>query len=345
MSEKRPSHGQSVTLFDVAARAGVSHQTVSRVINGKKGASAETRGRVLRAIAELDYQPNVAAQNLASRRSNLVGLITHATNFAGPANIVTVVDQTALGFGYRILLASLSSLTQEMLLAAHRQLIAHGVSGILVNIPEVHGTELVTILPRAIPIVLMDAIGSAHISSVMVDHKEGSRLLTEHLVSLGHRHIAHIAGLSSWWSGRLRREGWLEVLDRNNLPLGPCIEEEWSAEGGYRAGTELFQDHRERFTAVVASNDVMALGLMSAAKAARIRVPDDISIVGFDNIPTSRFFDPPLTTVQFDFDHMARRSFIRLTQLMENQDQAVHHELLPTELICRRSTRSLLACS
>lgn len=344
MSGHSHERGAPVTLFDVAARAQVSHQTVSRVINGKKGASPETRERVLQAIAELNYKPNVAARNLASRRSNLIGLITHATNYAGPANIVTLVDQMALKQGYRVLLASLSSVTPKILTNAIGQLVAHGVEGVLVNIPEIYDKAIMEGIPVDLPIVLMDAMADGYASSVMIDHRIGSSLAAEHLISLGHRHIAHIGGLSTWWSGKLRKEGWLDVLKRHDCELGPYIEEEWTSEGGFRAATRLLRDHRGFFTAILAGNDEIALGAISALKSEGLSVPEDISIVGFDDVPSSRYFDPPLTSVRFDFNSLTKRSLTRLFNIIHKKNEPRDHEMIQTELILRNSTTRLRNC-
>lgn len=341
VSDRSQERGAPVTLFDVAARAQVSHQTVSRVVNGKKGASRETRERVLQAIAELDYKPNVAARNLASRRSNLIGLITHATNYAGPANIVTLVDQLALEQGYRILLASLSSVTPRILANAIGQLVAHGVEGVLVNIPETYDKTIMQGIPADLPMVLMDAMADGYAPSVMVDHRLGSSLAAEHLISLGHRQIAHIGGLSTWWSGKFRKEGWLDALKRHAYVPGPYVEEEWTAEGGFRAARRLLRNHRGAFTAILAGNDEIALGAISALKSEGLSVPEDISIVGFDGVPSSRYFDPPLTSVRFDFNALVKRSLVRLFNIMHNKADLRDHEMIYAELILRHSTMKL----
>ena len=326
------------TLHEVAARAGVSHQTVSRVVNDSPRVAQQTRLRVLQAVEELDYQPNKAARNLVSKRSTLIGVITFATHFYGPAHILTSIDQAARNFGYKVLLASLSDPSAECLDAAARELIAHGVEGMIVNVPIELDPEKIQPSFRGIPTVVMDADGQNRVASVTLDNEAGTRLAIQHLAQLGHRKIACVSGILKWRCGRLRRQAWRQTLRALGLSPGPAVEGDWSAEGGYRAGKRLLETEFEQFTAIVAANDQLALGVLRALHEAGVHVPGQISLVGFDNIPESAFFDPPLTTVDHVFDAVARHSLEYLIEII--RDPALrreHRNIVPT-LVCREST-------
>jgi DNA-binding LacI/PurR family transcriptional regulator len=326
------------TLHEVAARAGVSHQTVSRVVNDSPRVAQQTRLRVLQAVEELDYQPNKAARNLVSKRSTLIGVITFATHFYGPAHILTSIDQAARNFGYKVLLASLSDPSAECLDAAARELIAHGVEGMIVNVPIELDPEKIQPSFRGIPTVVMDADGQNRVASVTLDNEAGTRLAVQHLAQLGHRKIACVSGILKWRCGRLRRQAWGRTVRTLGLLPGPTVEGDWSAEGGYRATKRLLETGSEHFTAIVAGNDQLALGVLRALHEAGLRVPGQISLVGFDNIPESAFFDPPLTTVDHVFDAVARQSLEYLIQIIRDPTlRREHRNIVPT-LVCREST-------
>jgi DNA-binding LacI/PurR family transcriptional regulator len=317
-SRNKRGYGRVATLHEVAARAGVSHQTVSRVVNDSPRVAELTRVRVLRAVEELDYKPNNAARNLVSKRSALIGVITFATHFYGPAHILTSIDHAARSFGYKILLASLLDPSPACIDVAARELIAHGVEGMIVNVPI--ELDPVRIQPsfRGIPTVVMDANGKNRVATVTLDNQAGTRMATQHLAQLGHTRIACIRGLG--------------------LDPGPTVESDWSAEGGYRATRKLLEIGRGQFTAIVASNDQLALGALRALDEAGLHVPGHVSIVGFDNIPESAFFNPPLTTIDHAFDAVGRRSLEYLIQIIRDPALPPEHQNIVPTLICREST-------
>ncbi len=338
MSQIAHRHGRLPTLHEVAARAGVSHQTVSRVINDSPRVAEQTRGRVLKAVAELDYRPNKAARNLVSKQSTLIGVITFATHFYGPARILTSIDQAARKFGYRILLASLSDPSPQLVDLAARDLIAHGVEGIIVNVPI--ELDPVRIQPsfRGVPAMVMDADGKNRVATAALDNEAGSRLATRHLTQLGHSKIACISGLLAWRCGRLRQRAWQRTLQAMRLAPGPVVEGDWSSEGGYHAARKLLEIGSDNFSAIVVGNDQMALGVLRALHEAGIRVPAQVSLVGFDNIPEAAFFDPPLTTIDHDFDAVARYSLEYLIQIIRDPAIPREHKSLAPKLVCRQST-------
>jgi DNA-binding LacI/PurR family transcriptional regulator len=334
-------HDRIATLHEVAARAGVSHQTVSRVVNDSPQVAEQTRIRVLKAVQELDYKPNKAARNLVSKRSTLVGVITFATHFYGPAHILTSIDQAARNFGYKVLLASLSDPSPECIDAAARELIAHGVEGMIVNVPI--ELDLARIQPsfRGVPAVIMDANGKNRLASVTLDNEAGTRMATRHLVRLGHTRIACVSGILKWRCGRLRLQEWRRTLRELGLVPGPTVEGDWSAEGGYHATRKLLETGGQPFTAIVASNDQLALGALQALHESGLKVPGQISIVGFDNIPESAFFNPPLTTVDHVFDAVARQALDHLIRIIRDPSSRLEHQNIVPRLVCRESTGPL----
>jgi DNA-binding LacI/PurR family transcriptional regulator len=341
MSRIDRGRGKIATLHEVAARAGVSHQTVSRVVNDSPRVAEQTRARVLRAVEELDYKPNKAARNLVSKRSTLIGVITFATHFYGPAHILTSIDQAARNFGYKILLASLLNPSPERIDAAARELIAHGVEGMIVNVPI--ELDPIKIHPsfRGVPTVIMDANGKNRIATVTLDNEAGTRMATQHLVQLGHTKIACVSGILRWRCGRLRQQEWRRTLHELGLASGPTVEGDWSAEGGYRATKELLESGRDQFTAIVASNDQLALGALRALHEAGLEVPRDVSIVGFDNIPEAAFFYPPLTTIDHAFDAVSRHSLEYLIEIIRDPTTLPKHRNIVPTLVCRESTDRL----
>jgi len=225
----------SVTLYDVANFAGVSHQTVSRVINKASHVAASTRTRVLKAISQLGYRPNNAARNLVIQRSNLIGVITFCQDSFGPSHLLISVDTAAMKSGYNTLLASITEPTVKSIKRAADDLRTHGVEGIILNVPTAVDLRSLQDVFRRIPYVATDAEAGNEISMVTTDHEYGARIGTEHLIELGHRRIACISGPLDWRCGLLRRDGWSRTLQKYGIPEGPSIVGEWSAKGGFMA--------------------------------------------------------------------------------------------------------------
>jgi DNA-binding LacI/PurR family transcriptional regulator len=328
----------SVTLYQVAELAGVSHQTVSRVVNGSNLVTDRTRSRVLQAIQQLNYRPNKAARNLASKRSTLIGVITYAADSYGPSHLIISLSQSAMRLGYHLVLASAGDPTPSEVKQCADQLREHGVDGFILNMPlTMKLSDLAEIFGRA-PYVVMDANGGHRYPTVAIDHFAGSWQATDYLIANGHRKIACVSGPLSWRCAILRRNGWKQALETRRIPLGPATEQEWSAEGGYLATRALLAGKR-RFTAIVSANDQMALGALEALTEAGIGVPEEVSVIGFDNMPESRYFRPPLTTVNHDFDALGSISLEFITDLIADRTTARrHHNIIP-ELIIRSTVR------
>ena len=251
-----PVH-KSITINDVAAQSGVSYQTVSRVINGHPNVKASTRARVLEVIGELQYRPNLTAQNLASRRSTVIGVVSFGTSEFGPAWVMVSIEQAARDRGYNVMVAGVTELTAEKIHHVD-ELCSHQVNGFLLNLPLRLNLNDVREVCRGVPFVTLDTDLGADVPSVRVDQQLGSRIATRHLVELGHSKIAHISGPSEWNAGHLRKLGWMRTLQKAKLRPGPCLVGDWSAKSGYDLAGELLKDHAGEFTAVVSANDAMA---------------------------------------------------------------------------------------
>jgi LacI family transcriptional regulator len=336
VSRSRP---RQVTLNDVAEDAGVSYQTVSRVVNEHPSVADDTRERVLRSIAKLGYRPNRIARGLVTQRSRTVGIVSFGAAFYGPAQMVINIDRSLKERGYGFALTTIREMTFESLRAAVQDLLERGVDG-LVMITPILDIDLrqIRILCAGIPFVMIDIELGAQLPSVVIDQRYGGTLATQHLLELGHRRIAEISGPLDWCDAKLRHEGWAASMRGAGLDPAVSVESDWSAAGGYRAASNLLERGLP-FSALVVGNDQMALGAVRAVREHGLQVPKDISVVGFDSIPESAFFEPPLTTVQQDFTALGRQSAEYLIALMEGEETPLQQRVLYPELIVRQSTR------
>ena len=335
-----------ITIHDVAQRSGVSYQTVSRVINHQANVAPLTRARVEQAIEELNYRPSILAKSLVTRRSQLIGVIAHGMNQYGPSQILQHVQESAHSFGYEIMLTTLQQVAldevseQDVLIAAQR-LRQFGVDG-LVLLTNYDAHDIVQGLGHSVPFVLIDATADVGGPTVSIDQFEGAVAATRHLVSLGHQRLLHIGGPLSWSDAKLRREGFESVLRREGLPILPTAEGDWSAQSAHAATLRALGEDLD-FTAVFASNDQMALGVLAALKASGLTVPGQVSVIGFDDTPESAFYDPPLTTVSQNFALLGRRSLEELMRLIDDPLQGqvrgrARHLLFQPQLILRSTT-------
>lgn len=327
-----------ITLNDVARRAGVSYQTVSRVINDHPNVAEVTRKRVLRAIRELGYRPNRAARSLVTRRSQTVGIISYGTRYYGPAQMLVNIEAALRAKGYGLTLATVEALSREALEQATRELLDHNVDG-LVMITPLADIDMpgVVALCAGTPFVMIDVDPGERIPSVAIDQRLGARLAAEHLIALGHRAIAEISGPLSWNDARLRHEGHLAALSAAGLAPLASVQGDWSAASGYRAMQQLLTQAPE-LTAVVAGNDQMALGALRALREAGRAVPAQVSVIGFDDIPEAAYFAPPLSTIRQDFSALGQQSADYLLSLIAAPQTPAHQRLLAPELIVRHST-------
>jgi len=322
-------------LEDVAARAKVSHQTVSRVINKHPNVSTATRERVEAAIAELGYRRNTAARSLVTRRTQTIGVLASELGQYGPANTLLGVQQAAREAGYFVSIAAIKGAGAEALSDAVRHLTDQGVDGIIVIVPHAGTLVLLEELNLDMPVIVVGGAGEGHLSGAMVDQKGGARLAVAHLVSLGHERIGHISGPLDWIDGQARVDGWREELAEAGLADDLLVEGDWSAGSGYRIGQRLAEQRSA--TAVFVSNDQMALGLLRAFGENGVRVPEDVSVVGFDDQPEAAYFMPPLTTVRQDFEELGKRCMDLMRAQIEGGAGGGTRVVEP-ELVVRSST-------
>ncbi len=331
--EGRP---RAVVMADVAELAGVSHQTVSRVINDSPHVRSHTRERVEDAMRELGYRPNSVARALVTGVSRTLGVVSFDTTLYGPASTLFGIERAAHDAGYFVSIVSLRALTRSSVLSAVERLRQQGVDGILVIAPQESATQAVLHLPDDVPVVASEAAPEDSVPLVAVDQVEGARLATRHLLDRGHRTVWHISGPRDWLEAQDRVKGWRATLEAAGATAPPVLQGDWSARSGYELGRELAAD--PDVTAVFAGNDQMALGVLRALNEAGRAIPGDIGIVGFDDIPEAEYFTPPLTTVRQNFNEMGRRSLLLLLERIESGDRQPVREIVAPELIVRSST-------
>jgi DNA-binding LacI/PurR family transcriptional regulator len=323
-------------MADVGQLAGVSHQTVSRVINGSPNVRPETRQRVIAAMRELGYRPNSIARALATGRTKTLGVVGFDTTLYGPASVLFGIERAAHEAGYLMIVASLKALDRSSVPDAIERLRIRGVDGILVIAPDLKAAEALRHTHSDIPLVAVEAGPADVLSVVAVDQFAGAVSATRHLLDLGHQTVWHISGPDDWLEARERIAGWRHTLAAAGAEAPPLLVGDWSARAGYDLGRRLSRDRA--VTAVFAANDQMALGVLRAMHEAGRRVPDDVSLVGFDDIPESPYFTPALTTVRQDFIEVGRRSLESVVRTIETGQRVVPSSRVPTELIVRAST-------
>ncbi|MFP3464246.1 LacI family DNA-binding transcriptional regulator [Leifsonia sp. SIMBA_070] len=329
-------HQRAPSMRDVAALAGVSHQTVSRVINGHASIRESTRQRVRDAMLQLHYRPNRAARALVTARSRTIGVLsTSAAALYGPVSSINAIQDAGRTAGYSVAVAQLPDLSRESIAAGVDHLLAQSVEGIVVIAPQEVVIEQLETAALDVPYVTLQGGASSLQRELTVDQVAGARAATRHLIDLGHERIVHLSGPLTWFEAQARAHGYRTELGEAGLEAPSVREGDWTAESGYRLGLHVLDD--AAVTAVFASNDQMALGVYHAANERGRRIPDDLSVVGFDDIPEAAHFWPPLTTVLQDFTELGRRSVESLVAEIEGGREPTAVSLLP-DLIVRRST-------
>lgn len=328
------------TIEDVAALAGVSRQTVSRVLNDKDLVAEETRARVLVAIDELDYRPSATARGLVSQRTYVLGIVAADLSDYTHARIIEGAEAEAREHGYTIFVSGADhSPVGEPL---HSPMLAqHRAEGLFV---VYHGADcdsyaIFEHIPRDLPIVTIGYAPSRdNVVTVRIANYEGARRAVEHLVGLGHRRIAHITGPTALYESQERRLGYAEALQEADItPQDSWVTNgDWSSASGYRATLELL-GREVGFTALFVQNDRMAMGALQALREHGLQVPQDVAVVGFDNIPSARYFCPPLTTVHHPFYKIGQTGVQLLLELIDGRPVPPGPTRLRTELVIRHS--------
>jgi LacI family transcriptional regulator len=288
-------------MREVARAAGVSTQTVSRVLNHRPDVAAETVTRVRAVIAELGYSPNLLARGLTQGRTHILGVVAYGLEYFGPSRIITGIEQRAATLGYAISLTLVHRPDTEAADEILTNLMSRQVDGILWAIPEVADNRASLRYARrdvSVPLVLVGGTAVEHgFAAIGIDNQMMGRLATEHLVAGGARRIGIITGPLDWWEARQRQEGWRATLEARGDSLdGLVAEGDWTPASG-EAGLRQLLDAAPGLDAVFASNDQMALGALHAAHRAGRRVPEDLALVGVDDIAEGSHLWPPLTTV------------------------------------------------
>lgn len=329
---------KKANIYDVAKLAGVSHQTVSRVLNNHSSLKPATREKVEKAITELAYRPNQAARQLVTSRSRLIGVLIAEADLYGPASILNAMEKLARHQGYSIISIAVSAGSRESWREAIDQLRNLAIDGVItIALPSEIVKEIENSLDGAV-IVIVDSEPSKKFDVVNVDNVYGATIATQHLIDAGHTEILHVTGPEHDYESNKRKVGYETTMKSAKLKPEIIIGD-WSIATGFEAGRKVI-NMRKRPTAVFCANDHLALGMIKAFSESGIDVPGDISIIGFDNIPESGYLIPGLTTVNQSFDELGNNAIERmLLQLRaSSKKEAV---VIKPALVLRSSTREI----
>jgi DNA-binding LacI/PurR family transcriptional regulator len=322
-------------MTDVARLAGVSHQTVSRVLNGHPNVREQTRLRVRAAIAQLGYRPNKAARALVTGRSQLIGVIAQNSSLYGPSSLLGAFESAAAEAGFTVSLRRVKVLDRESIAEAVEHHRDTRVAGIVAIAPTASANEALADVPAGVPLVTVDGDPARPTPLVTVDQAAGAFDATRHLLDAGHSTVWHVSGPPDWFDSAGRVRGWQQALEAAGAEVPPLVAADWSSAAGYRAGQMLAR--MPEVTAVFAANDHLALGILRAMYERDRRVPSDVSVVGFDDVPEAAYFIPPLTTVRPDFDAVARETLNLLLAQVSDGDVGEPHRSVAPRLVIRES--------
>jgi DNA-binding LacI/PurR family transcriptional regulator len=326
-------------MSDVAAQAGVSHQTVSRVLNGHASVRPETRDRVLEAISALGYRRNSAARALVTRRSGTIGVVTPATALFGPTSTLVGLEEAARLAQWYVSVATIRTFDGEAIASALEHFLGQGVDGIAVIAPTLEVAHAVADVDSPVPVVMITSAPEVppgpHVFAVGVDQHLGARLATRHLLDAGHQSVLHVAGPQDWFDAQDRLAGWREECTAAGVAMPEPLIAGWGADDGYEIGRRLVREGLP--SAVFAANDQLALGMLHAFWEAGVRVPQDVALVGFDDETGSAHYPPPLTTVRQGFTELGRVAVASLRAAGEGLP--VQRVDVPPELVVRASSR------
>lgn len=328
--------GKAPSMSDVAARAGVSAQTVSRALRGHRYVTDSTRERVLTAAEELGYRMNVAAQALSSGRTRVVGMVMMATDGYAGAATHALAEQAAHDQGYGAAVTQTPTLDIPDVLEAVRRLEDHGAEALVLALPLRRSSPRLEAVAARVPTA---TIGGSPVRAALrfdVDQTEVARLVTEHLLDLGHRTVHHVSGPQDWIDATRREQGWRATLARHGVETPTVLRGDWSAATGHRVGLALFED--PAVTAVLAANDETAIGLVRALHDLGRDVPGEVSVAGVDDIPLAAFTTPRLTTVSQPFRALTRIAVSTVIARLEGASDPVVDADLTPDLVAREST-------
>lgn len=329
---------RTANILDVARLAGVSHQTVSRVLNDLPNVRPATRARVEQAIAQLRYSPSPAARALVTRRTRTIGLVAPVAADFGPTSIAMHFNVAARAARYNVETVSSLDTDPADVRAIVEGLLRQRVDAIVLVVVDVDVLELVRGLDLSVPVVAAASAARRSPLFVSIDQYRGARAAVRHLAELGYERIVHLAGPQRAADAIERVRGWRDELADRRLEVIAPIHGDWSAASGYRLGAELDVGPG---SAVFVANDHMAIGVLSALRERGLRVPDDVSVVGFDDVPESGFLYPALTTVRQDFAALGELMMQKVLVAVEEPESVTVDTPLPTRLIIRQSTRAV----
>lgn len=344
MAETSATTARRVSMADVAVRAGVSGQTVSRVVNASPRVDPETRARVEAAMAELGYRPHRAARALRTGRTQTIGLVVSTLATVGNSRMLQAVADAAAAHDYALTVVTLGpdrlatthggSVGAGPVAAAFERLAEQGVDGAIVLNEATARVRGADVRAAGLRLVVVDSPRDDRFSVVATDHAGGSASAVQHLLGLGHRTVHHLAGPEGSFAATERERGWREALEAAGAPVPGVVRGDWTSSAGFAAASALVDSGA---TAVFAANDQMALGALRAVAESGRAVPGDVSVVGFDDVADASDYRPPLTTVRQDFDALGARAFAALIDGIET-GAAAAFESVPTRLVVRDST-------
>jgi LacI family transcriptional regulator len=328
-----------ITIKEIARMCGVSTQTVSRVINKRPDVSPRTREAVEAAIAATGFQPSAVARSLVQRRSQTLGVVVAGLRYFGVAQTLNGITEEAQAAGYGLLLKEIDSSESVDIAPVVEFMIAHRVEGIIFAVPQI-GANIATLRSglssASPPVVFLKSEPSPAFSTIVIDNFGGARLATRHLLALGRKHVAHVAGPRPWHEAQDREDGWAVTLRDADLAPGPVVAGTWSSESGV-AALETILEQDPAVDGVFAANDQMALGVLRAAHQRGIRVPDDIAVVGFDGLDEGAQFTPSLTTVVQPLRELGELAVRELLAPTDTNGSGIRNRVLATELTVRES--------
>ncbi|GAB3394646.1 LacI family DNA-binding transcriptional regulator [Humibacter soli] len=327
--------GRPPSIVDVAALANVSYQTVSRVLNGHPSVRPATRLAVLGAVDELGYRPSNAARTLVTGRSRTLGVLVLDVADSEGLTPLYGIEHSARELGYFVGIGAVDAVDRTSVQATVGRLAEQSIAGLLVIAPIDATADALASVPPHLPVVAIEG-GGGDFSTVGIDQFAGARTATEHLLGLGHETVFHVRGPAEWMQTQDRLAGWRAALEAAGAEVPMPMVGDWTAKSGYEAGQVLARI--PDLTAVFASNDQMALGLMLAFSERGLSVPNDVSVVGFDDGDDAPYYNPPLTTVQQDFRSVGRRAIELLVARVEGGEEQTEHALLDPAFVIRKST-------
>lgn len=344
-----PNQLKRVTIKDVAHAAQVSTQTVSRVMNDFPYVSVDTRQRVLKVVDELGYHPSTLARSLSQQRSYTIGVVMFGLKYIGPARTMNGITEKANQLGYMLLMKEVENFDSNCIDEVIDSLLARQVDGILWGISEI-GDNHAWIKERLenipVPVVFLAMQPRPGVASVATDNYQGAVLATRHLLDCGRKQIGHIAGPLGWWEADERMRGWQETLQAAGIKTKDNHWDcgNWSSASGEQAIRRLFRSYPE-MDGIFVGNDQMALSVLREAHRRGIRVPEDLAVVGFDNIPESPYFFPSLTTIFQNNNVLGGQAVQDMVDMIqarqEGQEVHIQSRFVQPTLIIRESTCTL----